>query len=294
MLQQALSSALGQEGVDLEVVVVDEASSDETPERLASMDDDRVSFLRHDKPRGPAGARNAGIERAAGEWIAFLDDDDIWAPHKLRAQLGRAAEGGHGISFTSRIEVDDQMAVINSRDAPDPDGLPSRLLYNNVIGSPTSVAIRRDLLDRIGPFDERLPPLEDWDLWIRAATETTAAACDEPLIAYRFHPENLMTTAAERITRSFELLSAKHSDAAAAAGVEFGAIFFARWTASRDLAAGRRLAAARSYLRSARTTREPRDVAGAISALAGGRIERIGRSAEARRVHRPDWLEPYA
>jgi glycosyltransferase involved in cell wall biosynthesis len=293
MLQQSLSSALGQEGVDLQVIVIDEASSDETPERLASMDDDRVSFLRHDKPRGPAGARNAGIERAAGEWIAFLDDDDIWAPHKLRAQLGRAAEGGNGISYTSRIEVDDRMAVINTRHAPDPDRLAIRLLSNNVIGSPTSVAIRRDLLDQIGPFDERLPPLEDWDLWIRAATETTAAACDEPLIAYRFHPQNLMTTAAERITRSFELLSAKHAEAAAAAGVEFGSNWFARWDASRELAAGRRLAAARTYLRSAWRARELRDVAGAISALAGGRLERLGRSTEARMSHRPDWLEPY-
>ena len=96
MLEQALRSALGQEAVELEVIVVDEASSDGTPERLDRIGDERVSFLRHDTPRGPAAARNAAIERARGEWIAFLDDDDLWAPGKLRTQLARAAAGGHG------------------------------------------------------------------------------------------------------------------------------------------------------------------------------------------------------
>ncbi len=294
MLRQALDSALGQEGVDLEVIVVDEASSDETPERLAGIDDQRVSFLRHDAPRGPAAARNAAIERARGDWVAFLDDDDIWAPGKLGAQLSAAQQGGHSLSYTTRIEIDDEMAVINTRHAPNPDGLERRLLSNNVIGSPTSVMVRRDLLQRIGTFDQRLPPLEDWDLWIRAAAEGTAAACDEVLIAYRFHPQNLMTTAAERITRSFELLAEKHREAAAAAGVEFGQNWFARWDAARDLAAGHRLGAARTYLRNAWRSREFRDVAGAMAALAGPRLETLGRRAEARRIHRPDWLEPYA
>ena len=104
----------------------------------------------------------------------------------------------------------------------------------------------------------------------------------ELLIAYRFHPENLMTTAAERISRSFGLLSDKHREAAAAAGVDFGAAWFGRWKAARELAAGRRVRAARAYLRGAARAGQPRDLAGAVAALAGGRLERLGRSAEAR------------
>jgi glycosyltransferase involved in cell wall biosynthesis len=202
MLEQALRSVLGQEGVELEVIVVDEASSDATPDRLEQLGDERVSLIRHEEPKGPAMARNAAIERARGEWIAFLDDDDLWAPGKLRAQLVRAEAGAHGFSYTGRIEVDDRLNPLRNRPAAKPDDLLRELLATNPIGGPSNVVIRRDLLDRIGGFDERLPPLEDWDLWIRAAIEATADVCDELLIAYRFHEANLSTTAAERITRS--------------------------------------------------------------------------------------------
>jgi glycosyltransferase involved in cell wall biosynthesis len=294
MLEQALGSALGQRGVEVEVIVVDEASSDETPERLQRIDDDRVSFVRHDTPKGPAAARNTAIERARGEWIAFLDDDDLWSPEKLHTQLSRALANGHQWSYTGRIEVDHRMAVIHAFHPPDPGDLTTRLLSNNTIGGPSSVVLRKDLLDRIGAFDERLPPLEDWDLWIRAAALGSAQSCPEPLIAYRFHPENLMITAADRITKSFELLSAKHRGAAADAGFEFGAVWLARWIAARDLAAGRRLPAARAYLRCASLERSPRDIVRAVGALAGGRLEALGRSMEARMNSRPDWLERYA
>jgi glycosyltransferase involved in cell wall biosynthesis len=294
MLERALASALGQQGVEVEVIVVDEASSDETPERLQGIDDERVSFLRHDSPRGPAAARNSAIERARGEWIAFLDDDDIWAPRKLHTQLSRATQNGHQWSYTGRVEVDHRMTVIHTFGPPDPADLATRLLSNNTIGGPSSVVLKKDLLDRIGSFDERLPPLEDWDMWIRAAAADSAQVCPEPLIAYRFHPQNLMTTASERITSSFDLLAAKHQAAAEAAGVEFGAVWFARWVAARDLAAGHRLRAARAYLRCASVERNPRDVVRAAGALAGGRLERLGRSVEARASRRPDWLEEHA
>src|ERR671935_95170 len=87
----ALPASLGQEDVDLEVVVVDDGSTDATAESLARIDDPRLRVVRHDRPRGVAQARNAGIAAARGEWIALLDDDDLWAPWKLRAQLDAAA-----------------------------------------------------------------------------------------------------------------------------------------------------------------------------------------------------------
>jgi glycosyltransferase involved in cell wall biosynthesis len=250
--------------------------------------------VRHDTPRGPAAARNAAIERARGEWIAFLDDDDLWAPGKLSTQLARAEAGGHGMSYTGRLEVDGDLKAMGHRQAAVAGDLARELLSNNVIGGPSCVILRRDLLERIGGFDQRLPPLEDWDLWIRAAAETSVDACGEVLIAYRFHPENLMTTAVERINRSFELLSEKHREAAAAAGVEFGSIWFERWAAGRELAANHRVRAARALLRSAVRAREPRDVARAVVALGGGRLERLARSAESRTVTPPDWLKRYA
>src|ERR671931_448444 len=86
----ALPASLGQEGVDLEVVVVDDGSTDATAEGLARIEDPRLRVVRHDRPHGVAQARNAGIAAARGEWVALLDDDDLWAPWKLRAQLDAA------------------------------------------------------------------------------------------------------------------------------------------------------------------------------------------------------------
>src|SRR4051794_37222555 len=79
MLRQALRSALDQERVDLEVIVVDDGSTDDTQEVLSRTYDERLSVIHNERPVGVARARNAAISRARGEWVAFLDDDDLWA-----------------------------------------------------------------------------------------------------------------------------------------------------------------------------------------------------------------------
>src|SRR4051794_9306561 len=89
---RALPSALAQEDVDLEVVVVVDGSTDETASGLESLEDERVRVVRHARPLGLHRARNAGIAAARGEWVAFLDDDDVWAPWKLRTQLALVNE----------------------------------------------------------------------------------------------------------------------------------------------------------------------------------------------------------
>jgi glycosyltransferase involved in cell wall biosynthesis len=294
MLGQALRSALSQEGVDLEVIVIDEGSSDDTPAQLERIDDDRLTVIRHDPPKGVAGARNAAIGRGRGEWVAFLDDDDIWAPAKLRTLLSRAAEGWHSLSYSSGLEVDEGVSVIRVRRAPDPAGLGRRLFASNVIGTPSGVILRADLLERIGGFDEGLSALADWDLWIRAAAAGVAGASREPLVAYRHHAENMMLKDPARITAEFELMRTKHGEEASAAGIEFGAAWLVSWNAARELAAGRRLGAARGYLRRATGTRSPRYLARAIGALGGDAAQRLGRAAVARATPRPDWLDRYA
>jgi hypothetical protein len=104
----------------------------------------------------------------------------------------------------------------------------------------------------------------------------------------------MMTTDAPAIMAEFELLREKHQDAARRAGVEFGAPWLTRWRASRDLAAGRRVRAARTFLRSAVKLRNRRDLARAVGALGGDIFQRVGRSAEGRITTRPDWLDRYA
>jgi glycosyltransferase involved in cell wall biosynthesis len=291
MLRQAVGSALAQEGVEIEVIVVDDASSDDTPEQLARIDDGRLTVLRNDAPKGPAAARNAAIDVARGEWIAFLDDDDFFAPFKLRSQVQAAGDRGHSFSYSGRIEIDESGSVIQRRLMSQPHALAPELLADNLIGGPSAVIMRSELLGQIGGFDERLPPLEDWDLWIRAASRGTAAVCREPLYAYRRHPENLWITAAAGIPRTFELLREKHRPAAARAGIDFGMPWIARWTAARDLAEGRRLMAARGLLRSAGRGRSKREAARALFALGGDRSRKLAEFAIARLTPRPDWLD---
>ena len=293
MLEQALNSALGQHGVDLEVIVIDEASSDETPARLREISDDRVSVLRNEEPSGPAAARNAAIERASGEWIAFLDDDDILAPTSFRTQLDNDP-GGCVLSYTGRVEVDDKLAVMHLTRPAEPDGLERAMLSTNMIGGPSGALVRADALERVGAFDESFAALADWDLWIRVSAAGPVIASREPLLAYRRHPLNMMVTRADEVTREFERLREKHRDAAAAAGVEFGQSWLAHWTASRALAEGKRGAAARGYLRQAIAERNPRDILRAGAALGGDRLWRLGQAAESHTTPHPDWLERYA
>jgi glycosyltransferase involved in cell wall biosynthesis len=293
MLKQALGSALDQQGVRVEVIVVDECSSDETPSRLQGIGDERVTVLRNEEPRGPAAARNAAIQRARGEWIAFLDDDDILAPENFRTQLAQADSDQVALLYAGRVEVDQAMTVVHRTRPGKPEGLARRMLANNVIGGPSGVLVRAEALKRAGVFDESFSALADWDLWIRVATVGSAAISPEPLLAYRRHPGSMTVARADEVLDEFERLRQKHREAAEAAGIEFGEDFVAPWLAGRDLAGGRRLKAARTYARLAVAERRPRDVFRALAALGGKRIERFGRSVESRATPRPEWLQRY-
>jgi glycosyltransferase involved in cell wall biosynthesis len=295
MLEQALRSALEQEDVELEVIVVDDGSADETPAVLARIDDPRLTVIRHERPLGVSRARNAGISRARGEWIAFLDDDDLWAPGKLRTQLSDAAEHGVTFSYSAAVAIDDRMSATRLTHPPGPEAVRRLLFGGNVIGSPSVVLLTAELLGRAGDFDERLPLMEDWDLWIRVASLGTPGLIPEPLAAYREHGQNTMSGAENARARElFELLRERHAAAAQVAGVEFGDAWLDRWAASRDLAAGHRFRAAAGYLRRAVRGRDRRDLARALIALGGDRLERLGRRAVSRRTHPPEWLARYA
>jgi glycosyltransferase involved in cell wall biosynthesis len=293
MLKQALGSTLDQQGVRVEVIVVDECSSDETPFQLQGIGDERVTVVRNEEPRGPAAARNAAIERARGEWIAFLDDDDILAPENFRTQLAQADSDQVALLYGGRVEVDQALTVVHRTRPAKPEGLARRMLVNNVIGGPSGVLVRAKALKRAGVFDASFSALADWDLWIRVATVGSAASSPEPLLAYRRHPGSMTVARADEVLDEFERLRQKHRETAEAAGIEFGVNFVAPWLAGRDLAQGRRLKAARTYARLAVAERRPRDVVRALAALGGKRIERLGRSVESRVTPRPDWLQRY-
>jgi glycosyltransferase involved in cell wall biosynthesis len=262
--------ALGQQGVDLEVVVVDDGSADGSRAGLAAVRDPRLRVLRNETSRGVAAARNRGIEAARAGWLAFLDDDDLWSPHKLRLQLDRAAETGAGFAYTGAVRLREPDLFLGVDSAPSPEEFAREMLMTNVLPSgPSNVVARTELVRRLGGFDEALAFVADWDLWIRLGSAAPAAARPELLVGFVEHWGNMSVFVGDAAMVEFRYLVAKHRSAAAAAGVRFDAAHFTRGVAYGHLRAGHRLRAARAYLRGA-ASRDTGNVARAAAALVGG------------------------
>src|SRR4051794_2611310 len=117
LLRRTLAMVGDQRDVTLEVVVVDDGSTDATARVLAGWPDDRVRALRHEAARGVAAARNSGLAAARGAWVGFLDDDDLWEPSKLRRQLDAAAAAGARWAYTATLVVDDHGGLLRTEPA---------------------------------------------------------------------------------------------------------------------------------------------------------------------------------
>jgi glycosyltransferase involved in cell wall biosynthesis len=268
MLRVALSSVLCQVGVDLEVVVVDDASSDGTPERLAALGDPRLKVIANEVNVGVSRARNIGIDAARGTWIAFLDDDDFWGPGKLEAHLARAESEGAEWVYGAMVFIDPHGEPTRIGRVPTPADLARQLLVDNVIGGPSSVAVKARLLERTGGFDERLSILADWDLWLRLNEVARPAACHEPLVGYMHHAENMQLVQMNGLPDELRYLAAKHPGA----DRHFGRKQLLEGRALENRLARRRLAAAALYLRAAAEFGARRNVSRALGALAGDRV----------------------
>jgi glycosyltransferase involved in cell wall biosynthesis len=261
----ALPSALSQEGVEHEVVVVDDGSEDGTAERLQELGDRRVRVLRHKRALGVAHARNEGVRAARGEWVSFLDDDDLWSPQKLRRQVEAANALGAGFVYSSGAAVDDRVRFLFAVAAPEPDLVVRELLRWNVIWCGCSnVMARTNLVRGLRGFDEQLLQLADWDLWIRLALAAPAAATREVLVAYTMHAQSMLLTDRRDVFPEMDYLVQKHRAAAESHGVQFDRALFTRWVARGHRRAGRRWQAARTYARGAR---RHRDVGAAVRAI---------------------------
>jgi glycosyltransferase involved in cell wall biosynthesis len=188
---QAISSALGQTLSDLEVIVVDDGSTDSTSNVVDTLTDPRVRLISQANA-GAGAARNAGIEAARGRWVAFLDADDLWLPTKLETQLDvvRASPGAMAAQ-SSVYFVDDHLRFLSvERCSRSHDGLLDVLRFKNTPAAPSTLVADRGLLAEIGGFDDSLVILEDWDLMIKLARYGKLVSVEEPLALYRVHPGN--------------------------------------------------------------------------------------------------------
>jgi glycosyltransferase involved in cell wall biosynthesis len=271
LTRRALPSALGQEAVSVEVVVVDEASSDGTAEALAALDDGRLLVLRHDVPRRLPGARNAGVERARGRWLAFLDDDDVWAPRKLRAQIDAAEAAAAEWAYGRAVVVDGDLRPLEDDPFPGPEELGSLLDGGNWIpGGGSNVIVRADAFHAVGRFDESLRFFEDWDLWLRLLERGLPAALDEVVMARVEHGSNMVVRDRGEVVEAYERLVGKWRVV-----TDDDRRSLAEWLALEQHRAGRRLSAARMFLATAIRYRSPGNVPASIGALFGPRGLRL-------------------
>jgi glycosyltransferase involved in cell wall biosynthesis len=293
VLMRTLASALAQEEVDLEAVVVDDGSSDDTAAAVRGHDDPRVTLVRREPSSGVAATRNAGIAAAHGRWVAFLDDDDLWSPRKLRMQLEVAYAAKADFAYTAAVFVTPELDPIRVRSAPDPAKLLERLPYvNPVPAGGSTVIVRTELVRELEGFDERLSQLADWDLWWQLAEVGTAAACDEPLVAYVVHPGSMLSTDRRDVLRERDYLDSKHG-VGEEARRHPDRIWFWRWAAEGAVRAGHRGKAASLFLRGALAHRSGLDVRLALGTLVRGSPEKDGQQADRRLERTPAWLERY-
>jgi glycosyltransferase involved in cell wall biosynthesis len=261
----ALPSALRQEDVVLEVVVVDDGSTDGTDQRLVGVGDERLRVVRHQTARGLPAARNAGAAAARGEWLAFLDDDDLWSPRKLRLQLDAAAAQGACWAYGAAVVVDGAARPIGADPLPGPAEVASLLLQGNFVpGGGSNVIVRADAFHRAGGFDEELRFFEDWDLWLRLAQQGLPAVCPEVVMARVEHGRNMVLRERRQVMGAYERLMSRQRPVTRA-----DRLAVAEWVAHEHHRAGRRLRAALLYLRAAVEFRSPGNLPPAAGALLG-------------------------
>jgi glycosyltransferase involved in cell wall biosynthesis len=251
LLLQTLASVRAQRGVDLEIIVVDDGSIDRTRDRVSALADPRIRLIGAERSSGVSTARNEGVSATRGEWIAFLDDDDLWAPHKLANQLAAADAIGRDWVCSGSVTVTDALRVVAGVPPRSPEVIAAALPFRNSIPAGASnVLVRREMLERAGPFEPRLRHMADWDLWIRLGALGLPAVVHEPDVAYRLHADNASTDA-EAIDGELRLIADRH--ASRRTGVAIDRAFVLRWAAWNLLRTRRRSAAALLYGRAIMT-----------------------------------------
>jgi glycosyltransferase involved in cell wall biosynthesis len=190
-LPETVESVLRQTFTEFEVLIIDDGSSDHIVQWVSQVTDPRVKLISQAN-QGLPGARNTGIAHAQGEYLAFLDADDLWESTKLEKQV-RCLDSNPavGLVHTPMVLVNEQGNSTGRVMASNAEGdVWQKLLERNVIACP-SVMLRRCCFETVGVFDRNLRSLEDWDMWIRIASRYPFAMIKEPLAYYRQLPNSM-------------------------------------------------------------------------------------------------------
>ncbi|MEO2090871.1 MAG: glycosyltransferase [Gemmataceae bacterium] len=207
---QAVRSVFAQTIPDWELVIVDDGSTDPTPQAVKPfLGDPRVRYVRSDKLGQPR-AKNLGLRLSRGEFIAYLDADDAWVPTKLAKQLEvLRAQPDVGVCYCDRLLMDESGKVEpNARGRPSVgfDGKPASIFLSNPVCF-SSVVVRRAVFDQVGGFDPEFDLSIDYDLWLRVARHWRFANVPEPLVWYRTGHGNLSKKLWDRVDTALAIMT---------------------------------------------------------------------------------------
>ncbi|MCD6162696.1 MAG: glycosyltransferase family 2 protein [candidate division Zixibacteria bacterium] len=191
-IDEALQSVFAQTFKDYEIIIINDGSTDNTKQVIEKYSD-KIRYF-YQENRGPAAARNNGIKKAKGEYIAFIDSDDIWHPEKLKMQVSILDSNQNiGMVFTENSLFDENGVYESSL------GKRKRLMHGNLaeniflysyVATPT-VMIRREVFDNIGLFEESIKMAEDDNMWIRIASNYRVELIYQSLVSVRDHPNRM-------------------------------------------------------------------------------------------------------
>lgn len=190
-LAAAVESICNQTLKPQEIIIVDDGSSDETEMVVNTFTEFCPLPIRYfyQENQGPSVARNVGIQNAQGEFIAFLDADDLWLPLKLELQLNYLrANPGYGMVGCGCFIIASNLQILEQRQGikvTDHDAFMRQLAIKNVMGSPSGVLIRSACFKKVGFFDESIRTSEDWDMWFRIGSQWLVGILSEPLVKIR-------------------------------------------------------------------------------------------------------------
>ncbi|MGB3555390.1 MAG: glycosyltransferase [Jannaschia sp.] len=212
----AVQSVLDQDFSDIEVICINDVSTDRTIAVLANIKDPRLRWADNTGPRGPSAARNCGVALSDADWIAFQDSDDIWLPGKLSAQMARLEGSDFVAAYCGMLIKEDAHpdTPVQGR-IPDPAITP---LEGDILSSLTRqsfistqmLVVRRDVFDTVGGFDEDLLALVDWDLMLRVAGQGPVAFVDDDLVVQRMSSNSITNSSRKRLDAQ-EYILEKHT-----------------------------------------------------------------------------------
>lgn len=215
-LQDAIDSILAQTVPDLELLVIDDGSTDDTRSRVAEISDPRLTYI-WQRNAGQTAAKNAGVRRARGDFIGFCDGDDYWYGNKLELQLPKFADAPEtGVVYSPADTIDEQGKPLGEVLAEGYSGsVTQELFLRNFVPFGTAL-VRRQCLEEVGGFDDSLAMGIDWDLWLRVSARYHFDFVPQSTYAYRIWPGQMSKNWRGRYASAFRIMDnflRKHPDA---------------------------------------------------------------------------------